>query len=960
MKRLGLVVFAALVVVAPSPARAQEATLSGTVSDTTGGALPGVTITAVHEASGNTFEAVTDERGEYRIPVRVGAYRVTADLTGFTPVSRPITLLVGQQGVLNLQMAVSGVQESVTVTGEAPLLDVTQSSLGGNIDSRQLEEIPVNGRNWVDLVMLAPGSRSNAVAEQPSEVGSMGPSTGRVGGDFELNIDGQQLTMHAGAGAPEPHFSKDAIAEFQFVSGRFDATQGRSSGMQINAVTKSGTNAYNGSFSGFFRHDRFNAADFVAGRVLPYEDQQYSATFGGPIRRDRLHFFANYEYEREPRTAVWTTPYPHFNLDLSRLHTDKKAGLRFDMQFSPQTRLMARGSKWWSVKPGDGDSDTTPTSAIDLIDGADQMLATLTQIFNSQAVNEIRIGYAGLWSDADAMLNNPRSRFGHDAPLILLNGLTAGGHLQHPDGQTQNVYSIRDDFTFSFVRGGRHTLKAGAEYLDQTVIDRRCVRCEGELDVTNGPIPANIESLFPDVFDVSTWNLAPLSPLAVRWRQPFGVQFGSSIPRYSSGFWIQDDWTVATRLTLNLGVRYDLELNAFANDSKIGRFLPGNQPEDTNSIQPRFGFSSSLNDRTVLRGGYGLYVGTVQNGHYAKFFENTITFAVPYDGRADFATNPFNGPPPTYEQVLQNFCTPELRPGCIRREVPTGGAVFGPHMQMPYAHQGSFGVQRQLGPAMAIEADYVYTGVRGAPRDLPHNVTYNPETGANYPFSDLSRRPFPEWGYVSLTVNGMRSNSHGLQMALTKRFSGGWQASGTYTLSSLRDADPRPVQWTGSRFEEVPFATAPDLGGEYGLAATDQRHRAVLNGVWEPGFGFQLSGLYFYGSGYRFHTNWGTDLRQLGGVRPNSLRLRPDGSIVPRNQFVGKPLHRVDLRIQQRVPVGGRARIDGMLELFNLFNHENFGRYVISENSRNYGLPAQSTLAAYQPRTMQLGFRVTF
>jgi hypothetical protein len=206
----------------------------------------------------------------------------------------------------------------------------------------------------------------------------------------------------------------------------------------------------------------------------------------------------------------------------------------------------------------------------------------------------------------------------------------------------------------------------------------------------------------------------------------------------------------------------------------------------------------------------------------------------------------------------------------------------------------------------------------------------------------------------------MRSNSHGLQMALTKRFSGGWQASGTYTLSSLRDADPRPVQWTGSRFEEVPFATAPDLGGEYGLAATDQRHRAVLNGVWEPGFGFQLSGLYFYGSGYRFHTNWGTDLRQLGGVRPNSLRLRPDGSIVPRNQFVGKPLHRVDLRIQQRVPVGGRARIDGMLELFNLFNHENFGRYVISENSRNYGLPAQSTLAAYQPRTMQLGFRVTF
>ena len=124
----------------PVMAHAQEATLSGSVSDTTGGALPGVTVRAAHEASGNNFEAVTDERGDYRLAVRVGTYRVTAELAGFTPVTRTLTLLVGQQAVVNLQMTVSGVQESVTVTGEAPLLDVTQSSLGGNIDPRQLQE----------------------------------------------------------------------------------------------------------------------------------------------------------------------------------------------------------------------------------------------------------------------------------------------------------------------------------------------------------------------------------------------------------------------------------------------------------------------------------------------------------------------------------------------------------------------------------------------------------------------------------------------------------------------------------------------------------------------------------------------------------------------------------------------------------------------------------------------------
>ena len=136
---------------------AQEATLSGAVSDTTGGALPGVTVRAVHETSGNSFEAVTDARGDYRIPARVGAYRVTAELAGFAPATRTVTLLVGQEAVVNLQMAVSGVQESVTVTGEAPLLDVTQSSLGGNVDPRQMQALPLNGRNW----QAALGAREN-------------------------------------------------------------------------------------------------------------------------------------------------------------------------------------------------------------------------------------------------------------------------------------------------------------------------------------------------------------------------------------------------------------------------------------------------------------------------------------------------------------------------------------------------------------------------------------------------------------------------------------------------------------------------------------------------------------------------------------------------------------------------------------------------------------------------------
>jgi len=174
----------ALLALLPFAGYAQEATLSGTVTDSTGGVLPGVTITATHTATGNTFVAVTDERGGYRIPVRVGTMKVDAELPGFGTVTRQVDLLVNQTAVVNLQMAPSTVTESVTVTGEAPLIDTTNSSLGTNVDPRQMQDLPVNGRNWMDLTLLAPGSRANSVAETPiTSTSSNIP--------FQLNLDGQ-------------------------------------------------------------------------------------------------------------------------------------------------------------------------------------------------------------------------------------------------------------------------------------------------------------------------------------------------------------------------------------------------------------------------------------------------------------------------------------------------------------------------------------------------------------------------------------------------------------------------------------------------------------------------------------------------------------------------------------------------------------------------------------------------
>jgi hypothetical protein len=265
---------------------------------------------------------------------------------------------------------------------------------------------------------------------------------------------------------------------------------------------------------------------------------------------------------------------------------------------------------------------------------------------------------------------------------------------------------------------------------------------------------------------------------------------------------------------------------------------------------------------------------------------------------------------------------------------------------------------------MSFEADYVFTASRHGVVGRNINLSYNAATGANNPFTDLARLPFPDWGAVSMDFTDLPFDYHGLQTAFTKRLSQGWQLSATYTLSSLRDEDPLPINpgcthpVTAPGVCNVPVTLAPDLGGTRSLAVTDQRHRAVVNAIWNVGYGFQLSGLYFFGSGERFGTTYGGDLR-LQGLNPAN-RLRPNGTIVPRNNFTGEAIHRVDLRLQRGLPLGRRVRVDGIAEVFNLFNHENYGSYVTAESNRNYGKPSFNNNVAYAPRLVQLGFRFAF
>jgi hypothetical protein len=966
----------------PAAASAQDAVLTGTLTDSTGAVLPGVTVRAVHEASGNSFEAVTDGRGIYRMSVRTGTYQINAQLTGFSPVTRRgVELLVGQNAVINLQMN-PGATEAVTVTAESPLVNTVTSNLGGNVDPRQVQELPVAQRNWMGLALLAPGSRTTST-------NSTAPLTDRHGGDtreFQLNVDGQQVSSELGAGN-QPRYSQDSISEFQFIANRFDATVGRSTGVLVNAITKSGTNRFSGLFRTNFQSSSFNAEDPVALRVLPISDQQYSTAIGGPIFKDKLHYFGNFEDEQHPLTSAWTTAYTTFNAELHGKETRNIGGVRVDYQLSQKTRLMGKVSGQHTITPfGNGSSTTAAASTVDNDEKNQEYLGSFTQVISNRALNEIKGGFSHYGFSTHTLVDwaqhwQAPNGITNGYPRITFTGFALNANANAPRHRDQDVWQLRDDFTYSFEGRGRHDLKIGGEFVRHFEDSMNCAQCGGTIDArgtANGlsiPTPAMMNAWFPDQFNASTWNLAALSP----WVRTYTIGIGNFPNQYAQpkvAGWLQDDWSASSKLTFNLGVRYDLFLNQWANDLGFGPsdrpelYFPKNRPNDNNTIQPRVGFAYALNDNTVIRGGTGLFYSSslTVDAFWPKYNTQIARIQVTNDGRADFAADPLKGQPlPTFEQALKLFCDSPEQAGNFAAWAARGYTgtqpcllnslqeMPGPTdlMHMPRSWNSSIGVQRQFGRSMSIQVDYVQTqGSHEKDVQDNANLAFNPATGANYPYNNANRAllPWPSAGVISLIDYNSNSSLRSLQTAFTKRMGNHWQASGTYTLSWFYDQESQPV----SGRTLVPFAVQNDLGGgdSYGLAATDQRHRAVFNGIWEVGRGFQVSGLHYLGAGIRSATTYGGDVRLTGGTF--SARLRPDGTIVPRNAYIQPAQNRTDIRVQQRVPLGGRLSIDGIAEVFNVFNRSNF-TVDTQESSSTYLKNASG-----QYRTAQIGFRLTF
>jgi hypothetical protein len=969
-----------------STVHAQDAAVIGAVTDETKAVLPGATITATNLENGRTSTAITDEQGQYRLlSLPPGKYKVQAELQGFSTVVVPsVELLVGQNANVPFMLKVATVSETLTITAEAPLVDTASSQVAGNVDRRQMEALPLQGRNWMELSKLVKGVTANDIGN------SIG--TGAMDDLWQLNLDGQQITQKvAGSGFGQPRFSRESIAEFQIVTNMFDITQGRSAGMEIQAISKSGTNITNGNAYGYFRDDSLNAPDLVAGKVLPYSNQQVGFTLGGPIIKDKVHYFGSYEYEREPGT-IFSNPssLPGQSFSIPYKNGQNSFLVRVDDQLSSSDRLSIRGSRWGWANPEVLAAGGHPSAASDQTKDATNILGTWSKVSQGgNRVLEVKGGYNGFhWTNApqDPLMGTPEYR---------VPGLTFGAPYNYPQTLNQNNWTGRADLSW---HKQSHDLKIGTEYIHVHNGGPWYIQRAGFFTFNSAPPVLGVVLPPGTALDPSKWNLAPLNPLA----RDFQVNFTQGdwtidVPRPTYAIWFGDNWRASSVLTVNMGVRWDADPNMASppgivtNNILINSGIPqsySHQLSGTNdygyksgirdwkNIAPRAGFTYNVGggNSFVVRGGTGLYFASpVSNVTFSpQFYSQLVSATFVNDGRSDFITNPTNGV--TADQIFS---------GQVKTPAQTVRTIA-PDFKAPYTWQSSIGFQKQINAITGFDVDLTHWTEYRDTRTIDANLVYDPVTGYNKANGSAPIRPNPGYGGVFQFVSDGKRDQTAIATSLTRRLRNRFQAGMTYTL--MLEMKDNGVVGYGNAPANNPFDY---LNGEWATSQDFQRNTLRLWGLMQFPYGLNASVTYFYGSGNRYNDSIAT--QPYGKPGTNRLNLTATGAatnaitipaavldrwdgpavinsgdVIPRNALEGLPLHKVDLHIMEDIKLPGTMKLQLIAEVFNLFNHGNYGAYnttlsaTAPATTALFGTPNQNTGTAYVSRQAQLGFKIIF
>jgi hypothetical protein len=989
---------------ASAPVFAQQGTaqLGGKITDAQGGALPGVTIVITHEESGVVRETISTADGSYFAAQMVpGRYRISAKLEGFKALDRRgIALTVGETAAVNLVMEVGGLAETLTVTGEAALVDVTTATVGGHISSTELNELPSGNRNYMAFVGNVPGTIFVPSAEflnDTFQANGQSSAANNIVFDGAGNTDEQRGSNVGG----QTRAANESIQEVQIITNQFDAEWGRASGAVVNAVTKSGTNQLTGSAFSFFTGKKVTATDFftkVNNQEKPDVGKtEWGFTVGGPIVRNKLHFFAS--VERLILSRNWSSSFPtRPSLNLSEAGNEEAWNTlwRIDHQINPKHTWAFRWLR--EVAPQfnrfDGNEETKD-SYNDETDLDQTLVATLTSVLTDTKVNTFRAG----GTLEDTVHSNPAWRAlsdvyarcvpcpddaGADQKLVLPTLTYDSFNIQSAttmDYSLQRSWQFSDTFSWFIPEAkGRHDLKFGAQYTRTWLSNPNWSNLNGTYNFDH--------DLEFNVNDPRTY------PNRLQIRAPGPLTYDLWMHVYE--FFAQDKWQPTPGVTVSFGVRYDMERMPMRQDPANPFFSDPNQyPVDKGNLSPRIGlvWNPDGQGKSVVRGGYGRFYDRTQLGTVDNFFTDlkyapSFTASFPQTG---VDPGPAAGRLPT-EEVLRitrlGTMEPRVR-AIIDALYPPGSTVRNtgtltwdtPDRQQPYFDQMTIGYERELLPGLSVSADYVR--MRGDDLFLNPdlNIGNRITTSRNAavvrgtdPFGVLTGTLLPgEPQYAGtvrmLTTEHGWSNYDALNVSVEKRYSDGYSVRGGYSRGYTRGI-------SGGQGDTPQFQKNADLHLDelFGKNGVDRNHVLTMSGRMEipKTRGVTLSGTLrsMTGSAMTLQDdNFDADQNGIlfeplpagsySTAATHGMRdVEFDGR---RNGAYGPGYFQIDLRLGYRARLGSRRTLDVFGEAFNLTDRANFGnpgtnRRVASDFLRYTGLVGGTGF----PRQLQLGVRLGF
>jgi hypothetical protein len=911
------------------------ASIGGRVHDPSGAVIDGALVTVRQIDTNSSHTVKTDREGAFRFPyLRVGTYEITVQHQGFADAVHTVTVTVGAAFELPITLAVRSPGEMITVTTAGPLIETARTQIAGTISQTEIANLPLNGRNFLDLALLVPGvSPTNTAATQLFAETSAVPGQG-ISVSSQRNfsnsfiVDGLSANDDA-AGVAGTFYGLDVVREFQVVTSGGQAEFGRALGGYINLVTKSGTNTLHGDVYGYFRNQRLNAANALTNTKLPLTQAQYGASLGGPIKQNRTFYFANFEQRELNQSGIISiTPGAIAAINARLVATGYQGsqistGLfpnpvhssnflaKLDHEFSIRDQFGARYSLYDvdSANSRGAGGLSTVSAAAGLHDFDQTFAASNILTLSPQTVNETRGQFT--YSNLLAPPNDPTG------PAVSISGVASFGTLSgSPVGRLDKLYEIADNLSH---QSGTHAFRAGVDFL------------YNDLAIT---FPRSIRGAY------SFSSLANFQN-GIYNNSGFTQTFGNSAvlqPNPNVGFYAQDEWKILPRFTLNVGIRYDLQ------------FLKGINT-DTNNVSPRGGFAWTpfASRRTVIRGSFGLFYDRVPLRALANaLLSSGNTTNLTASTQVSVSLAPTQTGTPVFPNILTG----------LPSSVLVNYSTMNQNIQNAYSEQGSLEIEQQLGPRSTLSVSYQH--VRG--RHLIVSINQNAPT-CTASGNNNGCRPAPQYGNNSQYTSGADSQYDGLSVSYVQRPLKWANYRVSYTYSKALDD-------VGEFFFSSPINNF-DVWQDWARSDDDQRHRLVFDGTihsamgpartnWERlSHGFQLTGMLQYYSPLPFNIVTGATTIQGTTARPVL-----NGGYIGRNLGTGFDFFSINARLSRAFSITEHLRLQALAEAFNTLNHRN---NLIPNGTFGSGLYPLAPLPTFgqptavgDPRTFQLALRVMF